>query len=643
MTTKTRIVEELGETALVLPNLVAAGLRANDRAKYYMSLMQACRDHAARPDHAAPDLRAEREASGEDDATLDEVANVCRAGLDDAMFMPHADRIHEQLLSSVEQMLAPLRVSGDPSLPVDAYERRLTALRGELPVVADDTVPAGYVQAITRSDRGSADSLHLLVMDLHKELNRVQCHLAEQNLDGASVYGLSEADEPLVRAFVRGVNSTAALKLDHPGLGTTATRTGNQLVIQNDIGTTDAHVLVVHVNTLDLSFIYTDIHRARLQFFKGLFDKVGMTWSERGTTGDAGYDTCVGRQTCRDEAELQERLAFLGSRLVFLIDWNRARKRLARFVKKADAVTALRWAADRNYGHRAFLEAGGERLVYHALERTAPTQLRYGARLDEVLGQEAALTFLQAVLRITSEGLQQHRSLRLVRDEVQAELLSQLHESQQGVLSLAADHAALIVALARALHHALHRLRSETGRDLSSVVDRAKRWETKADDIVNQARHARRHGPDADAVAGVLPAADDVADGLEEAVFLVSLLQQHEPSRAAVNTLEQLAALTVVAAQEYVKCLEVARDVRRSGTRNDLQDFLVAVDRVMTLEHESDEAERRAEAAMLTAADNFRVLHLLSRIATGLEESVDALARCTLMLKDSVMSEMLVE
>ena len=34
------------------------------------------------------------------------------------------------------------------------------------------------------------------------------------------------------------------------------------------------------------------------------------------------------------------------------------------------------------------------------------------------------MAFLQGVIRITSEGLQQHRSLRLVRDEVQAELLA---------------------------------------------------------------------------------------------------------------------------------------------------------------------------------------------------------------------------
>jgi uncharacterized protein Yka (UPF0111/DUF47 family) len=260
-----------------------------------------------------------------------------------------------------------------------------------------------------------------------------------------------------------------------------------------------------------------------------------------------------------------------------------------------------------------------------------------------VLGQQAALAFLQSVLRITSEGLQQRRSLRLMRDEVQAELLGHLHESQQGVLALAADHAALIVALAVVLHDSLLRLGTSSRHDVSSAAERAKRWETQADEIVNRARHAQRHVPDAEAIAHLLPAADDVADSLEEAVFLTTLLHEQEPRPEAVDTLEHLARLTVLSAQEYVKCVEVARDVRRSGTRTDVQDFLVSVDRVITLEHESDEAERRAEAAMLTTADDFRELHLLSQIAGGLEGSVDVLARCALMLKDSVMSDMLVD
>jgi len=647
MSQKTVIVTELGETALVLPGLLETALRANDRAKYYMSLIQACRAHAAHPDENLADLKEEREASGEDDRTLDELVARSRTGPDGTLLVPRAGELHERLVESVEQMVAPLRMSRpDLASDFEAYERRFAGLRGRLPAISGDTIPAGYVDAVTRAERNGADSVHLLVMDLHRDLNRIQSSLAEQTLDGAKVYGLTDGDVPLVRAFMRGVNATAALKFNHPGLGTIATRMRDQLVIQNDIGTTEAHVVVVHVSGLTLSFIYTDVHRARLEFFKQLFERTAIEWGERDSSAHANYETSMGRRICKDCNELEELLASLGSKLVFLIDWNRARKRLSRFVKKSDAVATLKWAAEHGYGHRAFLEAGADRLIYSALERAASPQLRYGARLDEVLGKEAAAAFLQAVLRITSEALQQRQSLRLVRDEIEAELLSHIADSQQGLLALAADHAALTVALAHAVRDTLHRLRtSGVGADqLSSVAERAKRWEAKADDIVSRARHAQSHLQDSDAIQRLLAAADNIADAMEEAIFLITLLPDHEPGRRALDSLNEMAESAVASAQEYVKCLEVARDIQRSGgTHDDVQQFLVAVDRVITLEHESDELERRAKAVLLNAADNFRSLHLLSQIAKGLEESVDAVARCALMLRDHIMGEMLVD
>ena len=94
----------------------------------------------------------------------------------------------------------------------------------------------------------------------------------------------------------------------------------------------------------------------------------------------------VGSYTAPSQAALEAFLQFLGSRLVFLLDWNRARKRLARFVKNSEAVALLRWAADNNIGHHAFLQAGDVRLISTALERATPTQVRFGARLDELLG-----------------------------------------------------------------------------------------------------------------------------------------------------------------------------------------------------------------------------------------------------------------
>ncbi|HRX05240.1 MAG TPA: hypothetical protein P5148_18975, partial [Anaerolineae bacterium] len=82
---------------------------------------------------------------------------------------------------------------------------------------------------------------------------------------GASAYRLDAGHRPLVAAFMAGVNRTAPLKFGHPGLGTTATSMGPRLVLQNDIGTTDAHVFVIEVAGRVAAFTYTDVHLPRLE------------------------------------------------------------------------------------------------------------------------------------------------------------------------------------------------------------------------------------------------------------------------------------------------------------------------------------------------------------------------------------------
>ena len=145
------------------------------------------------------------------------------------------------------------------------------------------------ISAMTQIGHDRADSLHRLVMDLHKQLNVMQAELAEETIDGAAAYNLAEADRPLVAAFMSGLNRTAKLKFSHPGLATTATRTGDRLVIQNDIGTTDAHVIVIHVQNLAVSVTYTDVHSQRLAFFKDMLKPRTITWeSERTAVLAAG-------------------------------------------------------------------------------------------------------------------------------------------------------------------------------------------------------------------------------------------------------------------------------------------------------------------------------------------------------------------
>jgi hypothetical protein len=160
-----------------------------------------------------------------------------------------------------------------------------------------------------------------------------------------------------------GVNETAKLKFDHPGLGTTATRAGGKLVIQNDIGTTDAHVLVVHVEPSAVTVICTDVHIQRLVFFQQMFRDFDVQWedtrSKRSSQLDAQmYHLSLGTFRTQDDGELGRYLRFLGSRLVFLIDWNRARKRLRKLAPKRVALEVLQWAAEQNCGHIHALAGG---------------------------------------------------------------------------------------------------------------------------------------------------------------------------------------------------------------------------------------------------------------------------------------------
>ena len=60
MTAKAQIVQQLGETEIVLPELLAAALEANDRAKVRMTLLQEAIIHAENPASPANTLDRER-------------------------------------------------------------------------------------------------------------------------------------------------------------------------------------------------------------------------------------------------------------------------------------------------------------------------------------------------------------------------------------------------------------------------------------------------------------------------------------------------------------------------------------------------------------------------------------------------------
>ncbi|MHC4937505.1 MAG: DUF47 domain-containing protein [Planctomycetota bacterium] len=634
MSGKRSIVRELGEEVLLLPRVLNDALAANDRTKYYFTLLQTAAAQADLPRSDAPRLDRERRAAGVEDPGFDDVVASARRLPDGALSIDQAARIHECLVKDVGRMIEPLRLAGNDAAE---FEQRLRALRQRTPDLAGGIVPDGLIADLTDVRR---ESLHLLVMDLHRALNALQGEIAEATLSGARVYGLEESDHAAVNAFMDGLHRTAPLKFDHPGLGTTATRIGERLLLQNDIGTTDAHVLVVHVDPGQVTITYTDIHIERARFFESLLESRGVQWEDTRARRATGLETdqyylCTGVYRSDDPAARDAFLEYLGSRIVFLIDWNRARKRLRPFLPKRRAIELLRWAAEKEYGHRAWLELGGERLLLEALDYAAATRSRYGERLDKVLGLEPTTEYLQYVLKTTSEGLQRGRSHRFVRDAVRTELLRYFDGIGRTLLELCEAHARYLLEIATGTHEAILQLTHANGSEFARrMASRAAQWEQKADEIVGQIRSSIRRSTGTKVYEPIIHQADDAADGIEECAHLLTLCPPTIPSSIA-----ELARWVVVAAQEWIKALESAVHVHRGGAGEDLQDFLESVDRIVEFEHRADDVERQATADLLREAPDFRQFHVQTKLAHELEDATDCLSHAALRLRDYLLEE----
>lgn len=642
MTEKLKIVGALGEDALLLPALVNDALTANDRAKYYFSLLQTARLRADNLERPFSTLREERIASSVDQPALDQVVAAARRSPEGPYLIPQAEQIVHRLLAAIREMIAPLAAVADCEHAA-GFDERLAQLSAAA-VVEDEQIDAACIDAMTRADRQRGDSLHLLVMDLHKELNVLQAALATESVDGAMTYGLADADRELVAAFMQGVRRTAPLKFDHPGLGTTAARSGGVVVIQNDIGTTDAHVLVIRVDNLTVTTLYSDVHLQRLNFFASLFARWKVRWDDilsrrDGAMDDGLYHLAVARHEAGDRDGLLDFLAFLGSRLVFLIDWNKARKRLRSLLGKAEAADLLKWAADEDVGHMGFLKCGGDELIYRGLALAARGDYRPGLFLHDVLPRNLAREFMQFVFRAASLGLREGKQILLIEDEVVVELSRFFRGAEERLLDMAVEHAALAWEVAAGLRDSLLRARlSDWQRHFGHNAERAKAWESQADDLVQAARLAMRHSEPAAFLAQLIEAADEVVDCLEDAAFRLTTLPA-ESNGELCRQLETLARLVLAAAQEYVKVVATARSGRDASSREDMQDLLAGVHRIIALEHQCDDAERAAEAALLARAGSFRELYVLAETGKNLEQAADELMCVALKFRDHALNE----
>ncbi len=649
MVVKARIVEALGEDRLLLPALIEAALAANERAKYLLALLQNARLQADQPTARVSELRRERLAAAIADSELDRVVAGTQKVDADRYRIPGLASLLTRLDAAVATMISPFA-----DTEAERFGERLARLSpskaaGE--ATDGKLIRGSQIDAMTTGDRREGDSLHILIMDLHKALNRLQAAIATETIDGASTYGLSDEDRVRVRTFMRGLNRTRPLKFDHPGLATTATEAGGRLLLQNDLGTTDAHVLVVTVEALRISITYTDVHAERLLFFQGQFEGFGVDWSavqQRSIpVGEEGsYALTIGTYTAANEAELERFLDHLGSRLVFLIDWNRARKRLRTFVGKDEATRLLTWAAVSDLGHRGFLELGGEKAVYEAMEFASAGRFRFGDRLIDVLGAERTCEFLKFVIEASSRGLQAGRSPALIKDEIKVRLRGCLQTTSERLLAIVARHGAYTQAIAAAVHaFLLHdpQAGEPDGNAVASdrLAERAGRWEQAADALLNEARTEVSRAPHTETFLRCFDKADDAADRLEEAAFLLTLMQRHGCGESSLTAVTGLAALLDDDARVFVSAVHAAGYLARDGRSDDLDDFLTGIERIVAVEHEADARLREVTTTLIAAAGNFRELFLASRFAETLESASDCFAHAAQLLRGYLLNEVL--
>lgn len=656
---KDEAVNQLGAAApgwssLLQPARLRAALCANDRLKLYLSVLQAAAAHAHAPHQALLDLAREIAAAGigvreQAEWLHDLPATAALEG--EAVRLPELPRLARQLHEDLGQMARPLLAlaDADPALAerVGGWQARLQAL-----AAGGSLLEPALLRELTSGQPEAGDSLHRLVMDLHKALNRLAARLASDNVAGAHAWDLAAdgSDRPRVEAFMRGLERTRALKGEHPGLDTAATREGARLMIQNDIGTNDAHVIVLQVdtggNSPSISLTYSDLHRQRFAFFQRLLAEVGAQWGptqSRQTPGlNAGEAYHVGsaRFAPADEAALRQMLEGIGERIVFLIDWNRARKRLLPFVDKAAAVAVLDATARQRVGHLAWLTLGGERLIWNAMAAQGPSAFRLGDRLDEVMGEDAAAAFLVEALALADRARVQAQPPALVADQVRT-LLAQRLQGRHGGFEDLAEHAGLCHAMAQGLRDALAHGHDRDAAAAAHLAARAKTWERQADHLVMRARSQAERYPQWQPLLRLLEQSDDVADALEEACFVLGL-RAEQAGRAPASVREALQALAdcvLGAVQDHLKALTVAATLGQRSDADDRDEFLAASWRVLQAERHADELLRNARRAMALAASvdpDPVALTLGNELAAALELASDALLALSYGLRERV-------
>jgi hypothetical protein len=228
--------------------------------------------------------------------------------------------------------------------------------------------------------------------------------------------------------------------------------------------------------------------------------------------------------------------------------------------------------------------------------------------LDSASGWTArsgATRRLKTVLRVSTEALLHGRSVRLVRDRIEADLVRHLDRVDSALLAIVIRQAGL-------------------AREIASEIARF---------VAGQ--QAVEAGP---TIEQLVNRVEEAIDELEQAAFIASIM----PAGIRADVFKPLADLcsaAVSAAEAAGSGVDAAAEVPE-GNRVDAEDALAAVNRLIDIEHLADAAEREVTTVVLRGGLALPASLSVLELARAIERATDRLASFGHLLRQHVLADL---
>jgi hypothetical protein len=120
-------------------------------------------------------MRTERETAGIESEQYDTVVLGAQRIDEELYSVPFLPDILSGIRDCMEEMIAPFAAHGHEE--AQGFIKRKDSLLGTLHEEPEGTISSSLINTITSGEAGTDDSIHLLVMDLHRALNQLQTEL----------------------------------------------------------------------------------------------------------------------------------------------------------------------------------------------------------------------------------------------------------------------------------------------------------------------------------------------------------------------------------------------------------------------------------------------------------------------------------